>query len=533
MVELRIGGRRGLQIKLADSEDLVAVRARNRGGLKQRDLSPEGLRMARRLRRKTIFTSDRISILRSRGVVSGLEAREVFKQEDALEFAGRVLVDERTGEPMAYTERVFVRFKADVKVATLRDLLSKLRGRWDIDRELPYGKHCYVLKPKERMGQDVFGRAMDLFDEPAISRSHPEILQERANKALYPMQWHIGPRQFGGVLVDQSANVEAAWTTTRGAGTTIAILDDGVDIAHAEFSVAGKIVAPWDFVELHEGATPRAEQDNHGTACAGIACAAGVGEAIGVAPDARLMPIRIPNSLGSLADGDAIFHAAAKGADVISCSWGPKDGDWRDPLDALHTTDAPIPDYTAAAIETALSTGRNGKGCVIVWSAGNGNESVDLDGYASFPGIMAIAACDDRGRRSVYSDFGKAIACSFPSDTFVSGNADTPLTPGIWTTDRRGFKGYVRKASMLGGDFYGAFGGTSAAAPGAAGVAALVIATNPNLTGKEVADIMRSSCDRIDTQGGQYDAQGHSRFYGHGRLNAEKAVTQGMAVPVA
>ena len=59
--------------------------------------------------------------------------------------------------------------------------------------------------------------------------------------------------------------------------------------------------------------------------------------------------------------------------------------------------------------------------------------------------------------------------------------------------------------------------------PGAAGVAALVLSANSALRWNEVKDILRRACDRIDPQGGEYDANGHSKFYGHGRLNAETA----------
>ena len=55
-------------------------------------------------------------------------------------------------------------------------------------------------------------------------------------------------------------------------------------------------------------------------------------------------------------------------------------------------------------------------------------------------------------------------------------------------------------------------------------MAALVIARNPALRRQEVKEILRQACDRIDPQGGAYDASGHSKKYGFGRLNAETAV---------
>jgi subtilisin-like proprotein convertase family protein len=72
--------------------------------------------------------------------------------------------------------------------------------------------------------------------------------------------------------------------------------------------------------------------------------------------------------------------------------------------------------------------------------------------------------------------------------------------------------------------FTNSFGGTSSACPGAAGVAALVLSVNPPLKWNEVKDLLKRACDRIDPQGADYDAAGHSKKYGYGRLNARTAV---------
>jgi subtilisin-like proprotein convertase family protein len=174
---------------------------------------------------------------------------------------------------------------------------------------------------------------------------------------------------------------------------------------------------------------------------------------------------------------------------------------------------------------------------VVLFAAGNGNESVDLDGYASYQNVLAVAACNDRGRRSVYSDKGDAVFCAFPSNDFRwdPENRPAPLTPGIWTTDVSGSGGYnpdPNTGTIEGdakGNYTNSFGGTSSACPGAAGVAALVLARNPALRWQEVKDVLRRSCDRIDLQDGQWSAQGHSPLYGHGRLNAATAVE--LAIP--
>jgi subtilisin family serine protease len=196
------------------------------------------------------------------------------------------------------------------------------------------------------------------------------------------------------------------------------------------------------------------------------------------------------------------------------------------------------------AIDYALTKGRAGKGCVVCWAAGNGNESVDNDGYASYAGVIAVGACNDRGTRSVYSDTGKALWCCFPSDDAelspttgvpapdqggVWGPAHpAPATTGIWTTDVSGPGGYNAGGSTRAGDAAGhytnSFGGTSSATPGVAGVAALVLSLNRELTSPQVKALLRQACDPIDPANGQYDADGHSPLYGFGRLNAATAV---------
>jgi subtilisin family serine protease len=136
--------------------------------------------------------------------------------------------------------------------------------------------------------------------------------------------------------------------------------------------------------------------------------------------------------------------------------------------------------------------------------------------------VIAVAACNDSGTRSAYSDMGDAIWCAFPSN-----DGEPALTPGIWTTDRTGHAGYNPGSLSQGdasGNYTNSFGGTSSACPGMAGVAALMLSANPDLTAAEVKAIVREGCDRIDDVPGEYDADGHSAKYGYGRVNAAAVV---------
>jgi subtilisin family serine protease len=448
------------------------------------------------------------------------EVSSVINEDPEVQFSGRGLRDE-FGAPVVYTENVFIKFADDVPPAHAQEVLRSTG--LTVKRVAPYASNGYFAESAPGTGRAVFDLANELLDREDVDLCHPELVREVNRRAAFPQQWHLWIADISGQAIDAHAHVTEAWAVTRGEGTTICVIDDGVDIAHEEFASQGKITAAAQSMTAPRGDDPRpADGDNHGTACAGLACADGSQGASGVAPAAHLMPLRLVSGLGSQDEADALVWAADHGADVISCSWGPPDGQWWNPNDPTHQQVVPLPDSTRLAIDYAVTTGRGGRGCVIAWAAGNGAESVDNDGYASYDKVIAVAACNDVSVRSAYSDFGDAVWCSFPSS-----NGEPSLTPGIWTTDRTGHAGY-NPGSLTQGDLAGnytdSFGGTSSACPGVAGVVALLLSANPALTSAEVKDVIRDSCDRIDDRPGEYDGSGHSKNYGYGRVNAARVV---------
>jgi len=465
-----------------------------------------------------------------KSVAEDVQAAKVYLESlSDVRFAGRVLLEESSGEPVIYTENLFVKFVDDVTVEHCVAILGEFG--LTVKRKVEYAVNAFFAGAPEGTGQKVFDIAQALLQRHDVEYCHPEIVGRRVRKAVYQQQWHLCPTEIGGRTVDAHSAVEAAHRHSTGAGITIAVIDDGVDIDHPEF--AEKVVAPRDVTLGIDDPRPKDPDarfpDDHGTACAGVACAIGSVGASGVAPEARLMPIRLSSALGAQAEAEAFFWAAQNGADIISCSWGPRDGKWWDPEDPYHTRRWEIPASTRLAIDHAATQGRGGKGCIIFFAAGNGGEGVEFDGYASYGKVIAVAACNDRGVRSVYSDFGPAIWCAFPSNDFEfpSAGRPAPLTPGIWTTDRLGSLGYNSGRVEDGdaaGDFTSSFGGTSSACPGVAGVAALILAANPELSRDQVKTVIARTCDKIDRAGGAYDDNDWSHFYGHGRVNAEAAV---------
>jgi subtilisin family serine protease len=289
---------------------------------------------------------------------------------------------------------------------------------------------------------------------------------------------------------------------------------------------------PFDFVDRAAGVPkfpkPQIAAEDHGTSCAGIAVAEKNGAGVvGIAFECSLLPVCCPDGLETT-DLCRIFRAIQNKADVISCSFAPEFG-----------TTAISPSLERLIAKIAKSEGRRNKGCVICFAAGNANLPLDevvnnptvfVDGqfqritfadrvinpYASHKDVIAVAASTAKNKKALYSNWGKEIWVCAPSDD-VKDNG-TIVGPGIATTSSMG---------NLGNLYTDEFGGTSSAAPLVAGIAALVISANPSLTAKEVKDIIKETADPIDgdnRDAGKYDNNGHSIWYGYGKVNAGKAV---------
>lgn len=540
MYKVKYGGKKGKTIELEESPDLVAVRTKDNKNMDEvslsratQDVLSDSVQIAK-------FPDSGVTIIKvaeeetpppmmSRGGGASRElsgppdtarrdaTRAALKQEEDIRFAGRVLQDKDTGEVTLYTENFFVKFYDTTKEEDCLAVIGKYS--LTVKDKLAFAKNAYFVCASEGTGLKVFEIAEKILNEKVVEYCHPELVQERRFKGIHPFQWHLSKTSINGKAIDAHVNIEAAWKITKGKGATIAVIDDGIDIEHPEF--AGRVVKPFDATNTDGTGRPIADDENHGTACAGMACASGLKDgASGTAPESLLMPIRLRSGLGSMSEANAFAWAAQNGADVISCSWGPTDGDWWDPQHPLHNKQTPLPDSTRMAMEFALTQGRNGKGCVILFAAGNGNEPTANDGYVSHPGIITVAACNDTGKRSVYSDYGEQVWVAFPSGDFAwkALQHPAPLSPGLRTTDRTATAGYDTTS------YTNSFGGTSGACPGMAGVVALMLAANPALTPAQIKDIIKNSCDIIDPEGGEYDANKHSIYYGYGRINAGKAV---------
>jgi subtilisin family serine protease len=261
---------------------------------------------------------------------------------------------------------------------------------------------------------------------------------------------------------------------------------------------------------------------SHGINVAGLVLGAGP-PVTGVAPKALLLPASVPElraRVGSQVEARTLRVVAADhGADIICCAWAPP---------RPTNESGQLPEHTRAAIEHGLTHGRNGKGCVIVFSAGNDGSDLALNGYASHPGVIAVGACNCHGKHPSYSGWGDALWCVFPSND--------PRDPvGASMT-------YLTTApvgSLLDGEAYYTtrFGFTSAATAAVAGICALIVSANPDLTSTEVKAVLRDACEKIDLASDTYDEHGHSPLYGYGRPDVARAVElareRALAAPTA
>ncbi|MBC7460082.1 MAG: S8 family serine peptidase [Thermoleophilia bacterium] len=252
--------------------------------------------------------------------------------------------------------------------------------------------------------------------------------------------------------IDQPSDVDIdgneAWAKTTGSGTIVAVIDTGVDANHPDLK--GRVLPGKDFSGSDTGATYDAV--GHGTAVASIIAGGGVGMA-GVAPDARIMPLKVYNDseVGFDMGGylQAIRYAVDNGAKVINISLGCGG------VVACYSQ----PELDALAYAAS-------KGVVVVAAAGNGdasgrgmnNDSPSTPDYPSdydLPNIISVTASTRLGNWSTWSNYGPINV-----DIAAPGEGILVATPGggYKTADGTSFSApYVTGAAAL----------VSAAVPGA------------------------------------------------------------------
>lgn len=250
-----------------------------------------------------------------------------------------------------------------------------------------------------------------------------------------------------------------------GSGVIVAVLDTGIDLDHPD--LADNIVSGWNFVD---NSADVSDLDNHGSMVSGIIAAKannGIG-IVGVAPDAKIMPLKVLDTDGgNIRDiASAIRFAADNGAKIITMSFGGQ--------------------YTRFSIATERAIDyASRQGCLLVAAVGNDNTS-ELVFPASYEQVVAVSAIDENDVRAEFSNYGSYVDFCAPGINIVSTGND--------------------------GDYFMA-NGTSFAAPFVSGLIALMLSDNPQLTTEEVKSNLRDYAEDLGEEG-------LDRYYGWGLANS-------------
>ncbi len=301
--------------------------------------------------------------------------------------------------------------------------------------------------------------------------SNDDLTTAAPNDPLFPSQWGLNNTGQHGGTAGIDINILDAHTVTQGdENIIVAVLDHGTQLNHPDLNVYSKSY------DTETGTSPSVVRGDHGTACSGI-ISAKINNRLGIAGIAPKCPVMsISNNLLLVSDvaqklADGFNYAWRNGAAVISNSW--------------H-----VPTYSELledAIQSAINNGRNGLGCIVVFAAGNSN--IELVSYPArfLSDILAVGAMSyDGQRKSRTSIDGEYWGSNYGEELDI-------LAPGVKipTTDRTGTNGYST------GDYTPSFNGTSSACPHVAAVAALVLSVNPNLTQRDVCDIIEQGARKI------------------------------------
>lgn len=352
-----------------------------------------------------------------------------------------------------------------------------------------------------------------------------DTVPDESNDPYFYLQWHIVNTGLMGGVAGEDADVKPVWDEgNKGDDVLVAVVDEGIEIAHPDLV---ENVLPDKSYNYTDGSSDPSTppQSGHGTCVAGIIAARDLNKigVRGVAPRAKLVGYNYLSDPTEEHAVDAITRNVETVA-VSNNSWGHQS-----PGVFYSTTD-----LWDAAIETGLNTGRDGKGTVYVFCAGNHAESIlgeptdsaNYDGIINHYGMIVVGAVGDDGVKTFYSEPGSNVWVAAPS-------MSSAYAQGIVTADYSGDNGYNSSASgsdLSDKGYTKFFSGTSASTPIVSGVAALLIKENPNLTWRDVKIILAKSARKNDPDSADWAQNGADPpyhvhpYYGFGVVDAKAAV---------
>jgi serine protease len=375
----------------------------------------------------------------------------------------------RTNAPSIGTSKYFyIKLKNENDFATLQQIA--IQKNVQIVKQVPYMPNWYILS----LNKTTIGNSIDLtnyfYETGLFADVDPAFMFNFRNSCT-------NDTNFGSLWgLNNSANPNIdinacqAWTLSQGSGVKVAVLDQGIHTIHND--LAGNI-SSLSF-NSQTGTSPSVYSGaSHGTHVAGTIGAIKDNnlQVVGVAPLSKIMPVShslnlTPNISAELASG--ISWAYQNGADVINNSWGDQGGQY---YNQLHST------ILENAITSAMTIGRNNKGTLIVFAAGNWavNNPV-MDYPATFSDdIITVGAITNVGQRSIFnssqgSGYGSKLDIVAPGSNILS---------------------------TLPNNSTGNNSGTSMASPHVTGLVALILSANPCLTSQQVRDIIEQTSQKV------------------------------------
>jgi serine protease len=369
-------------------------------------------------------------------------------------------------------------------------------------------QYKYILECNLLKSEEVLKIVNELSNRTDVDWCEPELLSEiKFYNSLYTQQYYLNNSGQNGGTIGIDINVLPAWNLTNGSSNVIvAVIDQGVDNYHED--MGGCVLEGYTIRNATGFGAPQNENSydskGHGMACSGIIAASNNTVGIrGIASNIQILPINIDpdfayldywgNTISGFGSSIEIAQAinwAWHRADVLSNSWGG--GAYSNEI--------------VTAIDSARIYGRNGKGTIVVFASGNNYPYVsDVSFPATVNGVITVGAINNSGTIWNYSQRGASMDLVAPS-------GDVNLQGDVTTTDRMGNLGYNTT------NYMNNFGGTSAACPQVAGVVALMLSVNPDLTETQVRTTLQSTARDLGSSG-------FDNTYGYGLVNAYAAVS--------
>lgn len=317
----------------------------------------------------------------------------------------------------------------------------------------------------------------------------------------YMDQWYLKNTGQSGGVPGEDINIYGAWKYTKGQGVVISIIDNAVELVHPDLA-PNVIPGSLSYRQNNESnlPIPCLKKESHGTAVAGI-IAARDNNSLGITGVAPRSSIVVSDSLITSID-QQIYESLTRNNQIVSIyhnSWGSPDNGSVNSSGNLFEQ----------AITKGINSGRQGLGSIFVFSSGNGGayDNSNLDGFLNKRGIISVCSINDNGSKTSRSEPGANILiCAYGEGT--NKNIVTLALNGQYRSD---------------------FSGSSAAAPQVTGVVALLLSVRPDLSWRDIQQILAKSARKNHSSDSQWrPAKGGSGwvhpFYGYGVVDATSAV---------